>query len=325
MLGDDLYEAVQADPGQSWQERKAQQNRRLFAEHPDQVWVLDDERRGLRLRDVLARHRARLRPPGQQRGRGEPRRRGLGDASCTGAVLEHFRALGLRYAHVDTGLDDAHIPARRAYEAAGFDSQRADGRPLAAALAAEDEPERLVAEEAALELERQRVGQDEPVTSPLGQVDLDAEDAHGWEALGLPVDAGVGVRRAPGRQLPVRDGRAVPVLDLEVGTAMDGAERRGSGTLLALGSDVVVGDDDLRAARPRRRRPPQPATRTASASHPRTHHRSIRASSASASAASLGALGQPRTTLPPFATSTTSPGSRAAKLSQTRSLATTTG
>jgi hypothetical protein len=38
-------------------------------------------------------------------------------------VLEHFRRQGLRYAHVDTGLDDAHIPARRAYEAVGFDRQ----------------------------------------------------------------------------------------------------------------------------------------------------------------------------------------------------------
>ena len=32
-----------------------------------------------------------------------------------------FRAQGLRFAFVDTGLDDAHIPARRAYEAVGFD------------------------------------------------------------------------------------------------------------------------------------------------------------------------------------------------------------
>ena len=36
-------------------------------------------------------------------------------------VLDRFRELGLSYAHVDTGLDDAHIPARRAYEAVGFD------------------------------------------------------------------------------------------------------------------------------------------------------------------------------------------------------------
>ena len=38
-------------------------------------------------------------------------------------VLDRFRQEGLRFAHVDTGLDDAHIPARRAYEAIGFDRQ----------------------------------------------------------------------------------------------------------------------------------------------------------------------------------------------------------
>ena len=36
-------------------------------------------------------------------------------------VLQHFREAGLGYAHVDTGLDEAHVPARRAYEAVGFD------------------------------------------------------------------------------------------------------------------------------------------------------------------------------------------------------------
>ena len=38
-------------------------------------------------------------------------------------VLQHFRNEGLRFAHVDTGLDPAHIPARRAYESVGFDRQ----------------------------------------------------------------------------------------------------------------------------------------------------------------------------------------------------------
>ena len=36
-------------------------------------------------------------------------------------VLKYFRDKGLRFAHFDTGLDDAHIPARRAYESVGFD------------------------------------------------------------------------------------------------------------------------------------------------------------------------------------------------------------
>jgi GNAT superfamily N-acetyltransferase len=36
-------------------------------------------------------------------------------------VLDMFRAKGMLYAHVATGLDDGHAPARRAYERAGFD------------------------------------------------------------------------------------------------------------------------------------------------------------------------------------------------------------
>jgi predicted RNA methylase len=36
-------------------------------------------------------------------------------------VLNFFRTQGLRFAYVDTGLDDAHVPTRRAYEAVGFD------------------------------------------------------------------------------------------------------------------------------------------------------------------------------------------------------------
>jgi hypothetical protein len=38
-------------------------------------------------------------------------------------VLEHFRSQGLRFACLNTGLDPAHAPARRAYEAVGFDRQ----------------------------------------------------------------------------------------------------------------------------------------------------------------------------------------------------------
>ncbi len=36
------------------------------------------------------------------------------------AVLERFRSEGMRLAQVTTGLDEAHAPARRAYERAGF-------------------------------------------------------------------------------------------------------------------------------------------------------------------------------------------------------------
>ena len=37
------------------------------------------------------------------------------------AILDRFRAEGMKYAKVTTGMDPAHGPARRAYERAGFD------------------------------------------------------------------------------------------------------------------------------------------------------------------------------------------------------------
>ena len=120
MLGDDCYETVHANPEQAWDERKASQNRRLFAEHPEQVWVLDEDG------DVFGFVTFWLVP---ERSYGhldnnavDAARGGQGWATFMYRhVLEHFRELGLRFAHVDTGLDDAHIRARRAYEAIGFD------------------------------------------------------------------------------------------------------------------------------------------------------------------------------------------------------------
>jgi ribosomal protein S18 acetylase RimI-like enzyme len=43
-----------------------------------------------------------------------------------GAVFDYFRAHGMTYAQVQTGLDDAHARARRAYERAGFDIAHQD-------------------------------------------------------------------------------------------------------------------------------------------------------------------------------------------------------
>ncbi len=120
MLGADLYDTVFREPERTWQERKQAQNRRLFAEHPEQLWVLDDGGR------VVGYVSFWLFP--EQRYGHLDNNAVASDRSGQGwatfmyrAVLDRFRALGLEYAHVDTGLDDAHIPARRAYDAVGFD------------------------------------------------------------------------------------------------------------------------------------------------------------------------------------------------------------
>jgi ribosomal protein S18 acetylase RimI-like enzyme len=120
MLGEDCYEAVRLEPELTWEQRKIQQNRRLYAEHPDWLWVLDENN------EIFGFVSFWLFP---ERSYGHidnngllPEQAGQGWATFMYRhVLEHFREQGLRFAHVDTGLDDAHIPARRAYEATGFD------------------------------------------------------------------------------------------------------------------------------------------------------------------------------------------------------------
>jgi ribosomal protein S18 acetylase RimI-like enzyme len=120
MLGEETYAAVRHEPELSWEQRKCAQNRRLFEAFPDQVWVLE------RGSDVFGFVTFWLFPE-QQYGhidnnavREDEAGRGWATFMYR-QVLAHFRALGLRFAHVDTGLDDAYIPARRAYEAVGFD------------------------------------------------------------------------------------------------------------------------------------------------------------------------------------------------------------
>ena len=120
MLGADAYETVRQQPELTWQERKVRQNRELFAAHPDWLWVLE---RGARIIGFVSFWLL----PGQSYGHLDnnavrPEEAGRGWATFMYRhVLERFRSEGLRFAHVDTGLDDAHIAARRAYEAVGFD------------------------------------------------------------------------------------------------------------------------------------------------------------------------------------------------------------
>jgi GNAT superfamily N-acetyltransferase len=119
MQGEAIAEALH-DPGMTWQERKTKQNHDLFAEHSEWVWVLEQNSiiigfvsfkinydRGLGIIDnngVLPQYAGK----------------GLGKFMYR-HVLDYFRKEGLNVAFVETGLDDPHIPARKAYESVGFD------------------------------------------------------------------------------------------------------------------------------------------------------------------------------------------------------------
>lgn len=120
MLGDEVANTIYKDANVDWKDRKKAQNRDLFKEHPDWVWVLEKDS------EVIGFVTFRLRPEknyGVIDNNGikpEYSGRGLGKFMYR-YVLQYFREHGLKYAHVETGLDDPHLAARKAYEAIGFD------------------------------------------------------------------------------------------------------------------------------------------------------------------------------------------------------------
>ena len=122
MLGEACYQTVRHSPELTWEERKTRQNRQLYQEHPEWVWVLEE--RGT-ITGFITFYLFPKQGYGHIDNNGiHPDYAGMGWGKFLYQhVLQHFRDEGLRFAHVDTGLDDAHIPARRAYEAVGFDRQ----------------------------------------------------------------------------------------------------------------------------------------------------------------------------------------------------------
>lgn len=122
LVGQDVYQGAFHDPNQAWEENKTGQVHELFEEHPEWVWVL--EQAG----NIIGFVTFKLFPDrqfGQIENNGvDPQHAGKGWGKFMYRyVLQYFREQGLRFAHVETDLDDPHIPARHAYEAVGFDRE----------------------------------------------------------------------------------------------------------------------------------------------------------------------------------------------------------
>ena len=117
MQGQEIYESLR-DPDVSWEERKTVQNHRLFAEHPEWVWVLEIGSQIIGFVTFTVTRKLGIienngvLPDYAGKGWGKFMYR---------HVLDYFRKQELSVAFLETGLDDPHIPARKAYEAVGFD------------------------------------------------------------------------------------------------------------------------------------------------------------------------------------------------------------
>jgi ribosomal protein S18 acetylase RimI-like enzyme len=119
MQSKEISEALH-DHNVSWQERKTKQNHDLFAEHPEWVWVLEQKSEVIGFITFKINSKIGMGIIDNNGVLPHFAGKGLGKFMYR-YVLDYFRKQELNVAFVETGLDDPHIPARKAYEAVGFD------------------------------------------------------------------------------------------------------------------------------------------------------------------------------------------------------------
>jgi len=119
--GDELFEILVPD------ERtvKGEQVRSHCQRHPEWAYVCEEEGRVVGFVTFSLRPEQGIGVIGNNAVDPDCGLKGIGQQMYR-AVLARFRAEGMRYAHVHTGLDEAHARARRAYERAGFNLSHRD-------------------------------------------------------------------------------------------------------------------------------------------------------------------------------------------------------
>jgi len=122
IVGKECARGLRRNPEVDWRVEKTNRIRKTYEDHPDCVWVL--ERDGAIFGFVtFTIHRERNRAWIEENGV-LPEHRGQGWATfMLRHVLQHLRREGIRFVSVEVDLDDVHRPARRAYQAVGFNRQ----------------------------------------------------------------------------------------------------------------------------------------------------------------------------------------------------------
>jgi len=122
VVGEECARGLRRNPQIDWTVEKTSRVRKTYENHRDCVWVL--EKNGAIFSFVtFAVHRERNQAWIEENGV-LPEHRGQGWATFVlRCVLQYLRREGIRFVSVEVDLDDVHSPARRAYEAVGFDRQ----------------------------------------------------------------------------------------------------------------------------------------------------------------------------------------------------------
>jgi ribosomal protein S18 acetylase RimI-like enzyme len=119
--GDELFAIIVPDPENS----KGEQIRSHVQSHPDWIFVCEEEGEIAGFVTFRLREEQKIGEIGNNAVHPDWRQKGIAQ-QLYAAALQHFRDQGMRFARVQTGMDGAHAPARRAYERAGFDIHHED-------------------------------------------------------------------------------------------------------------------------------------------------------------------------------------------------------
>jgi ribosomal protein S18 acetylase RimI-like enzyme len=119
--GGELFAIMVSDEHTS----KGEQIRAHCQRHPEWVFVCEEQGRIVGFATFRLDADEKIGEIGNNAVDPECGLKGIGQ-QLYGAVLQHFAEQGMRFAKVRTGMDEAHAPARRAYERAGFDSRHED-------------------------------------------------------------------------------------------------------------------------------------------------------------------------------------------------------
>ena len=117
MFGPVMYE--QFHGRRDWRQQKCAQIRDHFRQVPEQIWVVERGRETIAFVTFIFKSEQSLVQIGNNGVRPDQAGQGWGTFMYR-HVLDHCRDRGIRFATVGTGLDVGHAPARRAYEAVGF-------------------------------------------------------------------------------------------------------------------------------------------------------------------------------------------------------------
>ena len=115
-VGKDLYNIISPD----YRNCKGPWLRKYFAEHPDRIYVAERNGKVVGFIGIGMDHERKVGVISNNAVDPSCGEKGVGQEMYQ-AVFERFRAEGMLACTVTTGLDEAHAPARRAYERAGFD------------------------------------------------------------------------------------------------------------------------------------------------------------------------------------------------------------